>query len=261
MSTTYFRWTDPLKEILADLVNKNQGHLKTDETMETKWKRIVEKLQTRSDFSGLQISWQSLQNQFKRFLEATLKEYGVSEEGANLSGLPEEASNYVKLLVAMAEEKQNLDSMKKAELVKKKRKAQALLTHENVELHRQGQMDLSFSSIGESSSSEELSANNRSTETKPSTIYDMLHDQIEHIKSNMDDKEMKMKMISLKEEEIKSRCANEVRLVAIQQEQLNFQKEQLSFQREQLQIQKEANDIRRLELQFLLNSMKSNESM
>lgn len=255
----YFRWTDPLKEVLADLVNKNQGHLKTDETMETKWKRINEKLLSRSDFAGLQISWQSLQNQYKRFLEATLKEHGISEEGANLSGLPEEASNYAKLLVAMAEEKQKYDSMKKAELLKKKRKAQALLTHESIELHRQGQIDLSFSSIAESTSSDEAPSTKRSTQGKPATIFDTLNGQIECIKANMDDKEMKTRLLALKEDEVRSRSTYEARLVVIQEQQLEFQKEQLSFQREQLQMQKEANDIRRIELQALLNSMKSNE--
>jgi hypothetical protein len=40
----------------------------------------------------------------KRFFDKTLKDLGISQEGANLSGLPEKATALQNLVVCMAEE-------------------------------------------------------------------------------------------------------------------------------------------------------------
>lgn len=250
MSTTYFRWTDRQKEIFADQVSKYKGHLKNEETMEVKWKRINEKLVGKAEFSGLNVTWQSLQNQYKRFSEATLKEIGISVEGANLSGLPENASNYVQYIVAMAKEKINTEAAKKTELLKKKRKAQALLTHESRELQHQGQLNSSISSSSDYNSSEESSSTNRSCPAKKPTIFETLQEQFETIKESIEDKDTKL-----------LKNAYEARLLAIQEQQIEFQRAQLEFQREQLEVQKDANEIRKMELQVILNSNKKENQL
>ena len=102
--TSYFNWTEAKKYEFICLVQKESGHRKTDVSYKIKWETILTKLKAKSNFLELSIKAPALQNTFERFKDQVLKECGISEEGANLSGLPEEASEYVKLIVAMAEE-------------------------------------------------------------------------------------------------------------------------------------------------------------
>ena len=75
--------------------------MKTEETYNVKWEKILTKLKEKSNFSELSIKAPALRNTFERFKDAVC---GISEEGANLSGLKAEASAYVQLIVSMAEE-------------------------------------------------------------------------------------------------------------------------------------------------------------
>ena len=78
--------------------------MKTDVSYKVKWETILTELKAKENFSDLSTKYTALQTTFDRFQEAVLKECGISEEGANLSGLPADASEYVKLIVSMAEE-------------------------------------------------------------------------------------------------------------------------------------------------------------
>jgi hypothetical protein len=90
MSSSYFSWTEAKKYEFACLVQKEYGHRKTDVSYKIKWETILTKLKAKPNFSELSIKAPALQNAFERFKEQVLKECGISEEGANLSGLPEE---------------------------------------------------------------------------------------------------------------------------------------------------------------------------
>ncbi len=61
-------------------------------------------MKTKPEFSELEILPIALQNHFKRMQKDALKAAGISMEGANLSGLPEEPSELVTLLSNMARE-------------------------------------------------------------------------------------------------------------------------------------------------------------
>ena len=52
------------------------------------------------DFALLDIVPVALQNHFKRNMKEIMKKHGISEEGANLSGLPELPSEYESLMNA-----------------------------------------------------------------------------------------------------------------------------------------------------------------
>ena len=84
---SYFNWTDANKYEFAALVHKEHGHMKTEETYNVKWEKILTKLKEKSNFSELKIKAPALRITFERFKDAVLKECGISEEGANLSGL------------------------------------------------------------------------------------------------------------------------------------------------------------------------------
>lgn len=109
----YFNWTETCKLKLATVVQKYNGHLKSGESMKDKWEKIHSKIESDSMFTGLSIKQDALKNQFNRFKEAVLKECGISKEGANLSGLPEEASAYTKLMITLAQQEVDQESAKK----------------------------------------------------------------------------------------------------------------------------------------------------
>ena len=137
--TSYFNWTEAKKYKIICLVQKENGHRKTDVSYKIKWETIVIKLKDETNFSELSIKAPALQDTFERFKEQVLKERGISQEGANLSELPAEASEYVKLIVAMAEEELKRSVEAKSSANKKKTIQKGLLTHEVKALKSQGQ--------------------------------------------------------------------------------------------------------------------------
>lgn len=100
--------------------------------------RSNSKLLSESDFAGLSIKQDALKVQFDRNKTEVLEACGISEEGANLSGLPEEASEYIKLMILLAKEDHDLEHSKKVTKDKKKAVQKALLTHEIASLEEQG---------------------------------------------------------------------------------------------------------------------------
>ena len=113
----YFNWTEVCKLKFISIVHKYEGHKKSGETMKDKWEKIHSKIESDSQFAGLSIKADALKNQFNRFKDAVLKECGISEEGANLSGLPEEASQYIKMMTTLAKENYDQENAKKVLLL------------------------------------------------------------------------------------------------------------------------------------------------
>ena len=101
---SYFTWTEDKKYTLAKLALRYEGYKSSDKPHNEKWETILEKMKTKTEFSDLVIQPLALQNRFKRMQKDALKAAGISMEGANLSGLPEEPSELVTLLSNMARE-------------------------------------------------------------------------------------------------------------------------------------------------------------
>ena len=130
----YFDWTEEKNYTLALLVLKYKGYKTTD----IKWETILDKIKTKPGFDDLAIKPIPLQTHFNRMQEETLRACGISMEGANLSGLEEEPSELVKLLINMAEE---VSKGKKHKVVEKKKKAEknkAMTMYEKLKLAEQG---------------------------------------------------------------------------------------------------------------------------
>jgi hypothetical protein len=127
-----------MKLILSKEVNRNKAYKKTEQSMEVKWKSILDRITLMPQLIGISCTWQTLQTQFNRFKDDVLKELQISEEGANLSGLANEPSEFQFLMVNMAEE---LFEQKHSAQHKKDKKQQlqaALITHEKSSLTTQG---------------------------------------------------------------------------------------------------------------------------
>ena len=112
--------------------------MRTNVSFKDKWDKILSILKAKPGFTELSIQSTALKNTYLRFKETVLKECGISEEGANLSGLPEEASEYVKLVVCMAKQEFTRAQTFKSDVKKKKKFMKGLLTHEVNALTNQG---------------------------------------------------------------------------------------------------------------------------
>ena len=144
---TNVRWDDNLKLKLANATSKYRGYKQDDKKvkhpmrMETKWEKIRDHLLADStideNFKVNPPSTKSLQTSFHRFLKEVLKAAGISEEGANLSGLDESPTEYQQLMINMAQEIDSLKQTKNQLKEKEKKKRFLVLTHENDHLLQQ----------------------------------------------------------------------------------------------------------------------------
>ena len=136
----YITWTEEKKLFVATQASKHEAFMPTKKTMEAKWTEVLNKCIQSPIFE----EWRSqpprsaaLETAFARWTKDVLKKYGISEEGANLSGLEAEPDEFDGLIIAMAEEKSKKAEEKKKEKEKEKLKAEAIFTHESTQLNKQ----------------------------------------------------------------------------------------------------------------------------
>ena len=135
---SYFTWTEDKKYTLAKLALRHEGYKPTDRAHQEKWENILEKLKMRPEFAELEIQPIALKNQFARMQKDVLKAAGISMEGANLSGLPEEPSELFTLLCNMAKEVFDKKVVGKEKKKKQKEKEAAMNITEKMALAQQG---------------------------------------------------------------------------------------------------------------------------
>jgi hypothetical protein len=144
------RWTPEMKFKLAFYASKHKAYIKSTESMADKWKKVLESLTKDSEFDNENFkssppATDTLSITFKRHKDEVLKELGISEEGANLSGYEGEPSSFQLLMINMEEEIQKNAFKIKAATLKEKTKQDAIFTHENDLL--KNQMNISNSSF------------------------------------------------------------------------------------------------------------------
>ena len=84
--------------------------------MEAKWGTVLEMCLADPIFKDwLQNPprWEALETAFNRWTKETLRAVGISDISANLSGLPEDMSPFVSLIVTMAEDKEASNKSRK----------------------------------------------------------------------------------------------------------------------------------------------------
>jgi predicted RNA-binding protein associated with RNAse of E/G family len=64
-----FKWSEEMAYKLAKLVLRHKGYKRTELTMKDKWSSILSELKRDEVFHDLNISWESLQNAFRRNCE------------------------------------------------------------------------------------------------------------------------------------------------------------------------------------------------
>jgi hypothetical protein len=119
----YFKWNKDLEHVLAKEVSRAHAYKNTkDSSMKVKWQNVLTRLKATYpvkdgdqsiDFTDLDITAIASQNHFKRIMEDLEKKAAISEEGANLSGLPEVPSELNSLLMHMSKEADKVKHLKK----------------------------------------------------------------------------------------------------------------------------------------------------
>ena len=81
-SGSYNIWTKRQENLLVSVVFACKGHIKTDETMQKKWEKIVEVLMAKDDFKNNALpSWKTVQAKFKRMMDAVEDKTALRKEG------------------------------------------------------------------------------------------------------------------------------------------------------------------------------------
>ena len=130
----------------SGVASESVGSIQTDKTqhggeMEGCTQLLLEKHIFREWISN-QPSWSSLQTALSRWTTDAEKKYGISEEGANLSGLDEDdADEFIKLILSMAEDKFTDKKEREEKKEKEAKKKQAIFTHEVSQLEQQQRLD------------------------------------------------------------------------------------------------------------------------
>ena len=127
-------WTEQHLFILAGVVKQKLAYKKSDDTMAVKFQLVADEL-----FSGkysifpphLKIQGPAVNRKFLRLWSSVKAATALEEEGANLSGLPEEAAESFKLVYNMIVEVMQSDNEKKAVTEKQRQRNNQMLTHES----------------------------------------------------------------------------------------------------------------------------------
>jgi hypothetical protein len=135
-----FNWHDEAKLELAKVTNKHKGYIKTATSHEVKWVHILAEIKSNPLFGTLDVTAATLKTAFDRHQKEILRNLGISEEGANLSGLMEKPSDYELLMINMAQEEAKLTKKVIDEKEKRARLGQNLLTHESSGLKDQARV-------------------------------------------------------------------------------------------------------------------------
>ena len=146
----YFKWNKDLEHVLAKEVFRAHAYKNTkDSSMKVKWQIVLTRLKATYpvkdgdqsiDFTDLDISAIALQNHFKRIMEDLEKKAAISEEGANLSGLPEVPSELDSLLMHTSKEADKVKHLKKRDKEKKRAERKVNEAINKEELLKQGQL-------------------------------------------------------------------------------------------------------------------------
>jgi hypothetical protein len=156
-------WSNQLLHILAASVLKHKAYLRTEVIMEMKWTNVKGDLLNHPSFiqlvaNGIVITTEQLKKRFERMQKDIIKKFALEEEGANLSGLPEESEPHEELVIQMIREMQKQKGYKAAETAKKAKRNLNMLAHEAAVLPLQTKINSSCNLANDISSGSDLSS-------------------------------------------------------------------------------------------------------
>jgi len=121
------KWNFAKNKVFVSAVLNTRAYKRTNQTSETKWQLVQKALYEDVSFEEdrvflLKLSPDSLRVKFHKMCADLKKAVSINEEGANLSGLPDEVDEVSKLLLDMMEEVSQIDAERKNEGEKKRAK-------------------------------------------------------------------------------------------------------------------------------------------
>lgn len=149
---SYIKWTEERKLLLTKYVCAYEAYIRTGETFEIKYSKVIAILKSEPEFTGVTLTFPSIQYTFKRFQNIVLEDKETSKESAN-SPCEEMLTLYEKLMLNMAREtEERTRKRKRAKEIALKAKKESL-TNKRVCLNNQGEM-ISYSPATTASSSD-----------------------------------------------------------------------------------------------------------
>jgi glycerol-3-phosphate cytidylyltransferase-like family protein len=138
-------WDEQREHILAAIVLKHKAYKKTKgDKKEDKWERVkrdVFRMAAFNSFTPIDLS-----KKWERMVKYVKAKFALEEEGANLSGLPENLPSSVHLVYQMTVEVMQTQLEAREATEKEKARNHAMLTHEENVLAMQGNENDSLSS-------------------------------------------------------------------------------------------------------------------
>jgi hypothetical protein len=124
-------WPESLELKLLAYVQTLNCHIPTDEKKVDKWNQLHQKLSADPGFNGRTSSAKNLQVKYNRILDRISTKYGLNGKGANLSGLPETASQLESLALDLLKQTYDADEANKERKASQEKKQRTMLTHES----------------------------------------------------------------------------------------------------------------------------------
>lgn len=193
-----FPWTDARELTLVNYVFKESGHLRTDINLADKFTAISRKIVSDRAFATENLlDGAALKKKWDRLAAAVETKYALSEEGANLSHLEDDATPTDKLIIEMLLERFNQAKAKDEQKAKDMERNEKMLTHEKNMLARQDKSqiedqsgarqieDLSGASVDEVSDCSDSGSKNKKSRT--SSSYPAFDFEVEILKSLKED--------------------------------------------------------------------------
>ena len=127
----HFAWTEAREFTLVNLVFKEKGHLRTDVNLQDKFDNVSRRFMLDASLGmGNALNGYALKKKWDRLSGAVEVKYALLEEGANLSGLPEEPTPTEQLILNMLKQKFDMTKSKEEQKAKDAERNKKMLTHE-----------------------------------------------------------------------------------------------------------------------------------
>ena len=124
-------WSEQKELALVTLVLKHKAYKKTDKKKEEKWAAVKQELFQLACFQGdPECSVSNIAKKYERMESDISKRFSLTQEGANLSGLPEHCSEMEHTIYSMVVEKLNTQREKEELSKKEQARENSMLTHE-----------------------------------------------------------------------------------------------------------------------------------
>lgn len=123
----YINWTDHLELYLVNSALKHKAYKRTEIKKDDKWNNVASDIIVAFLAMSGMIKGTVAKKKFERMWDDCGKKYALTEEGANLSGLPDKASPVEKILISMIIEVEKTKTVREQQNEKEKKRERSMM--------------------------------------------------------------------------------------------------------------------------------------